>query len=81
MTSALGKVRTAGTFSFVIGVVAYFALATGILVWGALKRTVYPAWLLLGSGGALIIGTAVSGSRSVVGALAVVMRRFLSLHG
>jgi len=28
MTTAMGKVRTAGPFSFVIGVVLYFALAT-----------------------------------------------------
>lgn len=72
MTAALGKVRTAGTFSFVIGVVAYFALATGFLIWGALRRDIYKNWLLFASGSALVIGVAVSGSRSVVGACAVV---------
>ena len=36
--SALGKVRTAGPFSFVTGVVGYFALATGFLMWAALRR-------------------------------------------
>ena len=72
MTSALGKVRTAGTFSFVIGVVAYFAMATAFLVWAALKRDIYPNWLLFAAGAALVIGIAVSGSRSVVGACAVV---------
>jgi hypothetical protein len=73
MLSALGKVRTAGTFSFVIGVVAFFALTTAYLVWGALRANVYPKWLLFAAGGALVIGTAVSGSRSVVGAVAVVV--------
>jgi hypothetical protein len=73
MLSALGKVRTAGTFSFVIGVVAFFALAAGFLIWGALRANVYPKWLLFAAGGALVIGTAVSGSRSVVGAVAVVV--------
>ena len=72
MTSALGKVRTAGTFSFVIGVVAYFALSTGYLIWAALRRDVYKPWVLFASGAGLVIGTAVSGSRSVVGACAVV---------
>ncbi len=72
MTSALGKVRTAGTFSFVIGVVAFFALATGYLIWAALRRDVYPIWLLAAAGGAMVIGVAVSGSRSVVAACAVV---------
>jgi hypothetical protein len=73
MTAALGKVRTAATFSFVTGVVAYFALAVGFLIWAALKRDVYKNWVLFAAGGALLIGTSVSGSRSVVGACAVVI--------
>lgn len=77
MTAALGKVRTAATFSFVIGVVAYFSLATGFLIWGALKRGVYKTWVLFAAGGALLIGTSVSGSRSVVGACAVVVASLL----
>jgi hypothetical protein len=73
LMSAMGKVRTAGTFSFVTGIVAYFALATGFLVWAVLRRTVYNNWLLAAAGSALIIGVAVSGSRSVVGACVVVV--------
>lgn len=72
MLSALGKVRTAGTFSFVTGVIAFFALGTAYLIWAALKRNVYRAWLLYAAGAAIAIGIAVSGSRSVVGACAVV---------
>lgn len=77
MMSALGKVRTAGPFSFVTGVVSYFALATGYLVWGLLKQGAYKNWLLGGAGIALVIGIAVSGSRSVVGACAVVVASLL----
>lgn len=77
MTAALGKVRTAGTFSFVVGVVAYFALVTGFLVWAALKRGIYKNWVLFAAGIALLIGVAVSGSRSVVGACAVVVSSLL----
>ena len=73
LMSAMGKVRTAGPFSFVVGVVAYFALATGYLVWAVLDRGVYKNWLLLVAGVALLIGIAVSGSRSLVGACAVVI--------
>ncbi len=73
MMSALGKVRTAGPFSFVIGVVAYFALATAYLLWAVLKPGIYKNWLLAASGISLVIGIAVSGSRSVVGACAVVL--------
>ncbi|MEJ7703277.1 MAG: hypothetical protein WKF47_06305 [Geodermatophilaceae bacterium] len=68
MTAALGKVRTAATFSFVTGVVAYFAMATAYLIWAALRRDVYKSWVLFAAGGALAIGTVVSGSRSVAGA-------------
>lgn len=73
MTAALGKVRTAGPFSFVVGVVAYFALATGFGIWAALKRDVYPTWLLGAAAIALVVGIAVSGSRSVVATCAIVI--------
>lgn len=72
MMSALGKVRTAGTFSFVTGIVSFLSLATGYLVWAVLRRNVYKNWLLAVAGAAVAIGIAVSGSRSVVGACAVV---------
>ena len=77
LMSSMDKVRTAGPFSFVIGVVAYFSMATGYLVWGMLTRGVYPRWLLGIAGAALIIGTSVSGSRSVVGACGVVVASLL----
>jgi hypothetical protein len=73
MMAALGKVRTAGPFSFVIGVVAYYALATAFLVWAMLRKGVYKNWLLMAAGVALAIGIAVSGSRSVVAACAGVI--------
>src|SRR5437762_8156865 len=44
LMSAMGKVRTAGASSFVVGVVAYFALATGYLVWAVLNRGTYKIW-------------------------------------
>jgi hypothetical protein len=77
MMSALGKVRTSGTFSFVVGVVAYYALATAYLIWAALRKDVYKNRLLVASGIALVIGIAVSGSRSVVGACALVVASLL----
>lgn len=77
ITAGMGKVRASGTFSFVIGVVGFYAMATGFLVWAVLKDGVYKNWLLFASGGALLIGIAVSGSRSVVGACAVVVSSLL----
>lgn len=77
LMSSMNKVRTSGTFSFVIGVVAYFSMATGYVVWGCLTRGVYSRWLLAVGCAALIFGTAVSGSRSVVGACGVVVASLL----
>jgi hypothetical protein len=77
MTATLGKVRTAGPFSFVIGVVAYYSLATGYLLWGVLRKGTYKNWLLAAAGVCLIIGIVVSGSRSVVAACGVVMASLL----
>src|SRR3954452_7550813 len=77
LMSSMGKVRTAGPFSFVIGVVAYFSLATVYIVWALLNPGVYKKWVLAVAGGALIIGISVSGSRSVVGACAVVVGSLL----
>jgi hypothetical protein len=73
MTAAMGKVRTAGPFSFVVGVMSFFALATAYLIWGVLKPGVYKNWLLAAAGIALLIGIVVSGSRSVVGACVLVI--------
>lgn len=73
MMAALGKVRTAGTFSFVVGVAAYLSLAAGYLVWGLLNPGLYKSWLLTVAGIALVVGVAVSGSRLTVGACAVVV--------
>ena len=73
MTAALGKVRTAGTFSFVLGVVSFYSLLAAYLVWATLRGDIYKNWLLAAAGAALAIGIVVSGSRSVVGAVAVVI--------
>ena len=77
MMSALGKVRTAGTFTFVIGVVAYYALATAFLIWAALRRDIYNVRLLIVAGVALVIGVSVSGSRSAVAACVLVVGSLL----
>ena len=77
MMSALGKVRTSGTFTFVIGIVAYYALVTAYLIWAVLRENVYKNRLLIAAGVALVIGISVSGSRSVVGACALVASSLL----
>jgi hypothetical protein len=65
------KIRPPGTFSFVSGVVFCAALSTVYLVYGGLTRGVYRNWVLFGAGFALMVAIGVSGSRSVL--LSVVM--------
>jgi len=77
ITAGSGKVRTSGTFSFIIGVVAYYSAATGFLIWAAQKRGVYKNWLLMAAASALVVGIAVSGSRSTVAACALVIASLL----
>jgi O-antigen ligase len=68
-----GKIRPPGTFSFISGPVFYMSLAAAFLIYGALTRTVYRNWLLIAGGGALVLGIVVSGSRSVVAAVLLVV--------
>src|SRR4029077_5184804 len=55
MTAARGKVRTGGPFSFVVGVMSFFALGTAYLIWGVLRPGVIKNWLLAGAAIALLI--------------------------
>ena len=67
-----GKIRPPATFSFISGVIFYTAASAAYLLYGALKRGTYPSWLLFGAGFALVVATAVSGSRSVLLAVLLV---------
>jgi hypothetical protein len=67
-----GKIRPAGTFSFISGPIFYVTLATAFLLYGGLSRFTYKKWLLLASGVAIVIAIAVSGSRSCVASVLVV---------
>ena len=72
-----GKIRPAGTFSFVSGVIFYSALAAAYILYGALRRGVYRNWLLYSAGFALIVAIGVSGSRSTLLAVLVVISSML----
>ena len=72
-----GKIRPAGTFSFVTGVISYAALAAAYILYGALRRGVYRNWLLYSAGFALIVAIGVSGSRSALLAVLVVISSML----
>ena len=77
ITAGGGKIRPPGTFSFVSGVIFYAALSAAYLLYGALTRGVYKNWLLFGGGLALAVTIGVSGSRSVLLAVLVVVASLL----
>jgi hypothetical protein len=73
ITAGGGKIRPPGTFSFVSGVIFYAAMSAAYLLYGALTRGLYRNWLLFSAGFALVVTIGVSGSRSVLLAVLVVL--------
>src|SRR5207244_4148271 len=73
LTAGGGKIRPPGTFSFISGTVFYISVAAAFLIYGALTRTVYKNWLLITSAAALVVGIVVSGSRSCVASVLIVV--------
>jgi hypothetical protein len=68
-----GKIRPPGVFSFISGAIYYLSVVAAFLLHAVLARLPYKTWLLAASGAALLIGMGVSGSRSAVLAVAVVV--------
>jgi hypothetical protein len=79
ITAGNGKIRPAGTFSFVSGIVFYAALSAAYLLYAALSRGLYRNWVLYSAGLALVVTIGVSGSRSVLLAVLVVLSTLLAL--
>ncbi|HEY1770331.1 MAG TPA: hypothetical protein VGG02_08755 [Chthoniobacterales bacterium] len=68
-----GKIRPPGVFSFITGAVYYLSTVAAFLLHAVMSKLPYKTWLLAASGAALIIGMGVSGSRSAVLAVGVVV--------
>lgn len=73
LESAMGHVRASGTFSFTNGLVGFTALVSAFFLYRVLYPRVYPRWLWLGSGGALVVMTTLSGNRSLVGVVGLTL--------
>ena len=72
LDSALGKIRPAGTFSFITGPVCFYAASSAFLFLGMANRKTYLPLLLLGAFVSTGLAAAVSGSRScLIGILLV----------
>jgi hypothetical protein len=68
-----GKIRPPAFFSFISGTVYYVSATAAFLLHALLAKLPYRQWLLYASAGALILALGVSGSRSAVLAIMVVM--------
>ena len=71
--AANGKIRPAGTFSFVTGMVSYLALVTGYLCWHFADHKKYRITLIYASMGALAVSLMISGSRSAVASIVIIV--------
>lgn len=78
IVSINGHIRPSGTFSFVSGIIFYYALVTVFLVYGLVQKGAYRLWLTVPAGVSLPVALAVSGSRSTVASAAIVLGAFLA---
>jgi hypothetical protein len=66
ITAGGGKIRPPGPFSFISGPIHYVTAAAAFVLYGALRRGIYQSWLVLAAAGGVIVAIVVSGSRSLV---------------
>jgi len=71
--SALGKIRPAGTFSFITGPAAYFPAVVAFVIYGIFTAGAYNYFLLITASVAMVVASLVSGSRSLVLGNAVIL--------
>jgi hypothetical protein len=77
ITFTAGKVRPSGTFSFVSGIIYFYALITAFVIYGLVEKRTYPLWLTSIAGLCIPVALAVSGSRSTVAMAAIVASMFI----
>ena len=65
MTSG-DKVRASGTFTFISGIVFYYCFTIAFIIYGFLRRTAFPRWMLYLGTGATFLAMVTAGSRSVI---------------
>lgn len=73
IASSGGHVRPAGTFSFISGPIYFYALVAVFLFHGQLRHGRFPAWVILIAASSLVGAIAVSGSRSLLVSVAIVL--------
>ncbi len=72
MATHYGTVRPSGTFSFVPGLSAFFALTASFLFYGFVQARTYKIWLLGSVTFAILLASACSGSRTCLASIGLV---------
>ena len=73
LEATMGKIRPPGFFSFITGAAQFLALLSAFLLYGFLQKATYNRLLLIISGICIVLCTAVSSSRLVLGSIGLVM--------
>ena len=71
--STFDRIRPAGTFSYSNGLLCYISLLGSFVFYGFLRSGTYPKWLLVGSVPCLFLMVALSGSRSVLASMSLLV--------
>ena len=73
LPAALGRIRPAGVFSFVTGMVSFLTVLAAYLAWHFADGKIYPRRLVYAAMGAIAVSLMVSGSRSAVASVTIVV--------
>src|SRR6516165_1129148 len=68
-----GHIRPAGIFSFVTGMVSFLSVVTAVLLSGFLDQKQLPRWLCVAGIPALLLSLTLSGSRSAVASVTIIV--------
>jgi hypothetical protein len=73
MIATVGRVRPAGIFSFVTGMVSFLSVVSAFLLSGYLDQKQLPRWLCVAGIPALLLSLSLSGSRSAIASVTIIV--------
>jgi hypothetical protein len=73
MVTVGGRVRPAGIFSFVTGMVSFLGVVAAVLLSGFLDQKQLPRWLCIAGIPALLLSLTLSGSRSAIASVSIII--------
>jgi hypothetical protein len=71
--AAMGHIRPPGTFSYITGAASFMQLVAAFVFLGITKKNIFPKWLVAIAGAALLVSLPISGSRTLVLGVGIVV--------